>query len=123
MLDPALLGQGAIRLQDLRIRALVRRIAARAVAGLGSEMRQRLGALELALFLVSASKRLRAQADDKKNGGPAGLRAADGSARQAFRIAPLSGRISRQHRKQGVFPVFAQEAVGFSEVRRPLADD
>jgi hypothetical protein len=45
--------QSSIHLQDFWIPALVRRFAARAVASLGSEMRERLGTLELALPVIS----------------------------------------------------------------------
>ncbi len=39
-----------------------------------------------------------------------------------FEIAPLPGRISREHRKPGIFQVFAQEARRFPEGYRSLAD-
>jgi hypothetical protein len=92
VLDPALSEQGSVRLQDLRVCALVRRFAQRAITGLGAEMRQGLGILELALPVLSERDRFCAGAGRQKNGAPARLRPANGSPGQAFRIAQLSGR-------------------------------
>src|SRR5258708_2248865 len=121
VLDTTLSGQGSIRLQDLWIPAVVRGFAAGAVASLGSEMHQRLGALELALPVVSASKWLFAGAGRQKNGAPAWLRAPDRSPGQAFRNASPSGWISRQHRKQELLPVFIEEVAGDAEICRALS--
>src|SRR5258707_15400592 len=85
-------------------------------------MCQGLGIMELAVLLISESGRLLAQPRRQKNGAPARLRPANGSPRQAFRLASLSGRISGQYREQGISEVFPQEAGCDPEGRRPLAD-
>src|ERR1700722_5285218 len=85
-------------------------------------MHEGLGTLELALPLVSTSKGPHADTGRQKNGAPARLRSANGSPREALRIAPLPCRISRQHRKQAVSEVFAQKARRDSQGHRPLTD-
>jgi hypothetical protein len=121
VLDPALSGQSSIHLQDLWIPPWCGASLPEQSPASDSEMRQRLGSLELAPPVISASERLFAGAGRQKNGGPAGLRAADRFARQVFRNASVSGPIFLDSIENRSYSRFRPRGYSRAEMRRTLA--